>query len=884
MGFFRSTGLRILLVACGVALVGSVAGAIAFYFAFVRDLPDLRDARDYRPALSSVVLDRSGREIGEFFVERRQLTPLDQVPEHVVRAFVAAEDSAFFEHAGIDYVSILRAAWVNLRAGGEIKQGASTITQQMVKGLLLSPERRFRRKIREMILAHRIEQRFSKQDILYLYLNQIYFGHGAYGIGEAARTYFGKAVSELSVSEGALLAGLPKAPSRYSPVAHPAAAERRRRYVLDRMLADGVIDRDTYAAALLDEPVLHDGRALADSEAAAYFTEEVRRRLFDELGGDAVLSGGLVIETTLDLELQRAAVEAVQTGLVDLDRRQGYRGPLRRVAAADIPAELERLAEKNGFAEPAAPEESDGELADAAAEADLAEPDEAVEAADAAAPAAEPPAERLTEGRTFEGVITQVDPAAKSARVGFAPGLEGRVALEDVGWARKADPESAPHRVRAIEQVFSVGDVALFRPRAESREERAADSGELRRVVLYQEPIVQGALFSVDVATGEVLALVGGYDYAESQFNRVTQGRRQPGSAFKPLIYSAALMKGYTPVSILFDRPVVYTDEESGFIWRPRNYKGSFYGPITMREALARSVNNATVHLFRDVGVDYVIDYVRRLGIESPLNRDLSLALGSSDVSLLELTEAYAVYATGGRRSKPFFIRRVTDRNGEVLLENAVLGVSSAALETPASAETIDVAAGAPTSEGEEIGDAQPSAAAGTASDEAGDPDQIISPELAYLTTSLLRAVVEDPGGTGWRLKDLRRPVAGKTGTTNDQADAWFMGYSPEIVTGVWVGHDEIRFLGWGETGSRAAAPIWVSYMAAALRDKPVRDFPVPEPIVFARVDRKTGLLANVSNNNAVFQAFVRGTEPTEGAEAARTNAEGRRMLRLDDF
>ncbi|MHC5005404.1 MAG: penicillin-binding protein 1A, partial [Planctomycetota bacterium] len=562
-------------MALGVALLAGGGGAIAFYVTFVRDLPDLHDVSDYRPALTSSVFDRNGWPIGEFFVERRQLTPLEDVPEHVVQAFISAEDSAFFEHAGIDYVSILRAAWVNLRAGGEIKQGASTITQQMVKGLLLSPERRFRRKIREMILAHRIEQRFSKQDILYLYLNQIYFGSGAYGIGEAARTYFGKLVGELDVSEGALLAGLPKAPSRYSPVAHPEAAERRRRYVLDRMLADGAVDRDTYAAALLAAPVLRDGRSLADAEAAAYFTEEVRRRLFEELGSDAVLRGGLIIETTLDLPLQKAAVEAVQTGLVDLDRRQGYRGPLRRVAEVDIPAELLLLAETNGLAE-APPDESEDELA-AEAEPAVGELEEVPELAAPTETQAEPPADPLAEGALLEGVVTRVDTDAKTATVAFSPDVEGVVALEDVRWAREADPNVAPRRVRSIEKVFRVGDVALFRARPQTDEEKVDEDAaeQPRRVILYQEPIVQGALFSVEVPTGDVLAMVGGYDFDQSQFNRVTQARRQPGSAFKPLIYSAALMKGYTPVSILFDRPVVYTDEESGFVWRPRNYKGS---------------------------------------------------------------------------------------------------------------------------------------------------------------------------------------------------------------------------------------------------------------------------------------------------------------------
>jgi penicillin-binding protein 1A len=873
MAFFRSSGLRILLAAFGLLALLGLAGVFAFYVAFVRDLPDLRDVHDYHPALSSRVFDRRGQPIGEFFTERRQLTPLDDLPEHVVRAFIASEDSAFFEHSGIDYVSILRAAWVNLRAGGEIKQGASTITQQMVKGLLLSPERKFRRKIREMILAHRIEKRFSKEEILYLYLNQIYFGHGAYGIGEAARTYFGKKVGDLDVSEAALLAGLPKAPSRYSPFSHPEAAERRRHYVLDRMLTDGVIDADTFAELLLAPPTLAEGRNFADAGAAAYFTEEVRRRLFEELGGEAVLRGGLTIETTLDLDLQEAAVKAVQKGLVNLDRRQGYRGPLRQLTAPEIPAELERLAETNELLPP------DDETAnESAALGDAAEAVAEAPAETTAEAVAEALGAPLAPDVLYEGVVTDVDAGAQIARVGFAPDVEGIVLLEDVRWARVPDLKSAPRRVRSIDKVFREGDVALFGLRPASEDEQPEIPEGAPRVVLFQEPIVQGALFSFDVASDEVLAMVGGYDFEQSQFNRVTQARRQPGSAFKPLIYAAALANGYTPASILFDRPVVYTDEESGFVWRPRNYKGSFYGPITMREALARSVNNATVHLFRDVGVDFVIDYARQLGIESPLNRDLSLALGSSDLSLFELTRAYVVFARGGRRSEPIFIRRVTDRNGDVLLENAPLGGLP-----PEDFEVVD----GDVAEAAEVG-AIDAGASVSAVGEEEDPDQIISPELAYLMTRLLRAVVEDPKGTGWRLKELKRPVAGKTGTTNDQADAWFLGFSPDIVTGVWVGHDESLFLGRGETGSRAAAPIWVDYMRVALEERPVRKFPEPDPIVyplvFAHVDRKTGLLAGATSTDIVLEAFLPGTEPTERAETARTTAEGRRLLRLDDF
>jgi penicillin-binding protein 1A len=457
--------------------------------------------------------------------------------------------------------------------------------------------------------------------------------------------------------------------------------------------------------------------------------------------------------------------------------------------------------------------------------------------------------------------------------VGFAPELIAEVHLGDVRWARPPDKQKAPRRARSITTVFSVGDVALFRLRPPDDDAPAEPPEAPIRVVLFQTPVVQGALFSVEVGSNEVLAMVGGYDFARSQFNRVTQARRQPGSAFKPMIYSAALTQGYTPASIVFDRPIVYTDEESGFVWRPRNYKGSFYGPITLREALARSVNNATVHLFRDVGVDLVIDYARRLGIESPLNRDLSLALGSSPLSLFELTQAYAVYANAGRRSTPIFIRRVTDLNGEVLLENVALGGgASEDGGEPAEAEVVEAAA---ESAGQTaIGEAEAPV----------DPDQIISPELAYLTTSLLQAVVQDPRGTGWRLKQLNRPLAGKTGTTNDQADAWFLGYSPDIVTGAWVGHDEISFLGYGETGSRAAAPIWVDYMREALRDRPVSEFERPDPIVIARIDRKTGLLAGANSKSVVFEVFLPGTAPTERADSARTTAEGRRRLRLDDF
>ncbi|MFB3118373.1 MAG: transglycosylase domain-containing protein, partial [Myxococcota bacterium] len=457
MGFIRSRGFKVLLAIVGfLVMVGAGAGGV-LYWTLLRDLPDLRTIQDYRPPLASHVVDRHNRLIGEYFTERRALTSFEAIPDYVINAFVAGEDSSFFEHSGIDLTSILRAAWVNLRAGGEIRQGGSTITQQMVKGLLLSPERKIRRKVREMILARDIEKRFTKQEILYLYLNQIYFGNGAYGIGEAAQTYFAKDGKDLTVSEGAMLAGLPKAPSRYSPFHNSKEAETRRRYVLSRMHVEGFLDAAGYSTAIAELPVLADRTANQDDPAAAYFTEEVRRTLFNQFGGKLVLESGLTIETTLDRDLQRAATQAVRTGLIDLDHRQGYRGPIRRVAPSDIPEEIDRLAEANQL---------HLEISDPVAPLDSPEPAEPIDEAFAELPgeAERAAARRILgeEGGVLLGVITAVDAESTSARVAFAPDVEGVVRLEDVDWAREPDPNHLPRKVLSIGEVFTEGDVARF--------------------------------------------------------------------------------------------------------------------------------------------------------------------------------------------------------------------------------------------------------------------------------------------------------------------------------------------------------------------------------------------------------------------------------------
>lgn len=887
MSFVGSRVIRVLLAALVVCSVAALVGGFWFYDQFLRDLPDLRGIEDYRPALTSIVLDREGRPIGEFFEEQRRLVPIGGIPRHSQLAFVAAEDKSFFQHKGLDYSSIARAAIANLRGGG-IRQGASTITQQMVKSLLLTPERTFKRKIREMILARRIEEHFTKDEILYLYVNQIYFGNGAWGIGQAARVYFGKDVADLTISESALLAGLPQRPSDYSPYRNPASAERRRRYVLKRMWVDGFITREQYEEAFASPPEIHGPAEAADMAPAAHFTELVRRYLFDRLGNDRVLRDGLLIETTLDLDLQKEAVAAVRRGLEAHDRRQGYRGPLRQVAADAIDAELVRLAEENAerFVHLAAvvdePEEIAAELAAAdsqvedGAETIVDEPTPAELAAESAAMLGPPD---LPFDEPITGVVLALDTEAQTARIGFGAGLEGIVQLADVSWARKANPDRSPYKVERIAAIFSVGDVTTFErmPEPAPKDAESAAPGDAAqatapgpaRVALFQAPIVQGALLSLENGTGQVIALVGGYDYEQSEFNRAVQAKRQPGSAFKPFIYGAALEQGYTPVSEVIDRPVVYTDPISGFVWAPRNYEREFHGPMTMRDALKKSINNATVHLFRDLGVGFVIDYARRFGIRSPLSRDLSLALGSSAVTLLELTTAYAVFPNKGHQLVPIFIERVTTREGEVLLENVPLGdpppqLSALVRDEPA-VDLVDAPLSAP----------DPAVPAPN--------DQVISEAAAYLMSDLLKAVVEE--GTGRKLKRLGRPLAGKTGTTNEQGDAWFMGFSPEITTGVWVGHDDNSLLGFGETGAGAALPIWGDYMRAALAERPIRDFEVPsEHIVFARVDRTTGLLADASTRDAYFQPFIEGTAPERTVGQRESATDARRAAQDDVF
>jgi penicillin-binding protein 1A len=762
-------------IVLGLMMVGAGA-AFGLYSYIGKGLPKITTLKDYRPPIITTFYSDDNRKIAEFFDERRIIVPFEDIPEKLKQAFISAEDARFYKHQGIDLVSIIRAFFKNMEAGA-IVQGGSTITQQVTKSLFLSPERSYKRKIKEAILAYRIDKTLSKEEILYLYLNQIYLGHGAYGIAAAADNYFNKDVKELNLAECAMLAGLPQAPSRYSPFKYPERARDRQTYVLNRMVAEGYITNLEASDALRTKLNIKPRRNWY-LEKVPLYTEYVRRYVQKKYGRDALYRGGLKVYTGVNIEMQKAAHEELLKGTRDLDRRQGYRGPIKHLAEEEIE---NFFSKENDF-----------------------------------------PAQ-LAVGKKTQGVVIAVDDKAGQVMVRLRDG-KGRIQLEDIRWARNPDPKIAyfQDQLRKPSDAFKVGDVI------EVSVKGGQDSEGIWPLLLEQTPAVQAALLSIEAETGIVKVMVGGRNFRESQFNRAIQSRRQPGSAFKPIIYAAALDKGYTAASEIIDSPIVFKDEVNDFTWKPKNYGLKFYGPTLLREALAKSRNVVTIKLLQDIGIDYTIKYAHKLGITSYLSNNLSIALGSSGVSLLELVNAYSVFANQGYLIEPSFVTKIVDRDGNIL---------------------------------EEMNPGR---------------KKVIEKSTAYIMTSLLEDVVQH--GTGHRIKALGRPAAGKTGTTNDLNDAWFIGYTPDLITGTWVGYDDKRSLGEGETGSRAASPIWLGFMQRALKGKPVQVFPVPKGVVFAKIDSETGLLPISESKQTVFECFKEGTVPTEHTPKPDT------LIGNDDF
>jgi penicillin-binding protein 1A len=814
----------VLLAGALLAVAGGGFGAWLI-FHYRKDVPsDLSPVTDYRPVRGAQIYSADDELIGEFFVERRVLVPPDQIPTLVRNAFVAAEDARFFSHAGLDFFSIVRAAVANLVAG-HVVQGASTITQQVARLVLLREVAKvgrtmadsFPRKVREGVLSYRIEHRLTKEQILGIYLNHVYLGHGAYGVVAAASAYFGKALSQLTIAEAAMLAAMPKAPSSVTPFLDFPRARARQHYVLDQMVDARFIARAEATAAAAESLVLIPRRRALTNVAAPYFVETVRAHLVEKFGEADVLTAGLKVQTTLVMQQQRAADAAVHRGLNELSKRLRFAGPIRRLGAEDrarLGAGHPRPIGPFGFQVEDDPEENNLVVPLPDDKAALIEPGGKLVVAEGQAAAAraaqlqrKPLAPSADPETLYAAFIAQLGTTISLRTGQLVATLDREDAARITGWTGPAG------------EKLAIGDVLPVYLHSEQ-------SGKALRWVasLSTAPVVQSALVALDPHSGHLLAMVGGAEFATSQFNRARQAHRQIGSAIKPFIYAAAVDKGMTPVTIKYDVPVAF--KTSSGVWAPHNYKGDYQGPLTLWTALAKSVNTIAAQLVAEIGVDAVVDAMKRDGITSPLPRALSLALGTADLSLEEMAYGLAAFPNGGTVVKPVSILKITDGEGRVLEDNT----------------------------------------------RTAPPVMAFSPETAYVVTDLMKAVTEV--GTGKRASELGRPVAGKTGTSTNYRDAWFFGFTPDLLCGVWVGRDDFKPIAHGATGGTVALPIWLAFMQQALAGRPARDFPPAPGIIFARASTVLGIPAKPGEKNSRLIPFKRGTLPA----AFRASSAGSRL------
>lgn len=786
-GFIGKLGAAISIIFIAMLVMG--IGAFAYlYFSFAKDLPQIASLKEYKPSLVTRVYDRNDLLIGEYYIEKRILVPLERIPLALRRATIGVEDTAFYKHHGLNIEGIIRAFIANMKAG-RVVQGGSSITQQVAKLLFLTPERTLKRKLKEAIISISIERMYTKNEILEIYLNHIYYGHGAYGVEAASQIYFGKRVTDLTLAEISILVGLPKAPTHYSPYNNLKKAKARQNHVLNRMVAIGAITPAQKVDAQSRE--MHLAGRKKPQNKAPWFAEHVRRLLEKKYGATKLYRGGLTVRTTLDLTLQKYARESVIAGLEKADNRLGYRGAQDHVDIKENETvDWEKLNPRlNKYGH----------------EIDLYKP-----------------------GNILRGIVLDVE--KKKVIVGFEDN-KGVIALKHMDWAKVPNPKKNAlwaAKIKDARKVLKIGDIIETR----ILKAKPLDDGSLQ-LALYQIPIVQGALLAMDPKTGHVLAMVGGYDANTSKFNRAIQAKRQPGSSFKPIIYATALEKGSTPASIMIDAPIIFDRAVTEFRgWKPMNFEQKFFGPTTMRTAVTHSRNIVTIKTVEKIGVKSVIDNARKMGVTSKLDPNLSIALGASPVSPIEMVTVYGSLANGGARAKPIFIMSVEDRNGVILEENRP------------------------------------------------DLQQAIAPSTAYLMTNIMKGVVKE--GTARSIK-LKHPIAGKTGTTNNYIDAWFVGFTPEIVCGVWVGRDDNKPMGKKETGSRTAIPIWRGFMKKTLEGMPITDFKPPENIVFVKIDKKSGLLAKSMSENTMFEAFLDGTEPTSFVNVTQSGEQGA-LETLDDL
>ena len=790
LGFLFAAGTILFIVG-----VGAVAGVL---WHFSKDLPDYSQLKDYEPPVMTRVHAADGSLLAEYANERRLYLPIQAVPKLVISAFISAEDKSFYQHPGVDVTGIARAALLYVQNFGSSRrpQGASTITQQVAKNFLLTNELSVTRKIKEALLALRIERTYSKDKILELYLNQIYLGLGAYGIAAASLLYFDKSVHELTIAETAYLAALPKGPNNYNPFRHHDEAIARRNYVIDRMVEDGYLTAqvgDNAKKQPLNVAMRPTG---AHTFAAEYFAEEVRRYIFENYGEKKLYEGGLSVRTTLDPKMQVLARKTMSEGLVNFDESQGWRGPVTKI---DISGDWGvRLADVKSLSD-------------------------------------------IDPWRL--AVVLQADD--QSARIGLQPPRDpggavvkarevGIVRAEGVKWAKPAGTP-AKQAVR-VSQLLTPGDVIYVDPLRDQQ-------GQFR---LRQIPDISGAMVVMDAHSGRVLAMVGGFSYDQSQFNRATQALRQPGSSFKPLVYASAIDNGYTPSTIVLDAPLEIDMGPGGGVWKPENYGGKFYGPSTLRFGLEQSRNVMTVRLAQDVGMPLIAEYAKRFGVYDDLPPYLSYALGAGETTVLRMVTAYSMLDNGGKRVKPTLIDRIQDRYGHTIYKHD---------QRECRGCEADQWNGRP----------EPSLV--------DRREQVIDPMTAYQITSMMEGVVQR--GTATVVRDVGKPIAGKTGTTNEEKDVWFIGFSPDIVCGVYMGFDKPRHIARLATGGHLAAPIVRDFLKVALADKPPIPFRVPPGIKLIRVDAKTGMRASVADTRVILEAFKPGTAPPDSYSVIGTDAAG---------
>lgn len=862
----KSLIIKIVLALLGVGLLAGITGAVAFTY-FNLDLPKIDKLQDYKPNLASQIISKDGVILAELGLEKREIVEMKDVPQRVIDAFLSAEDDKFFEHKGVDYWGVTRAMFANFKAG-KVVQGGSTITQQVAKSLLLSSERSITRKVKDFILAQRIEEKLTKREILYLYLNQVYLGGGYYGVKAAARGYYNKSLKEMTVAESAMLAGLLVAPGKYSPFVNPHAARMRQGYVLDRMHKLKKISKDEYQKALKEQTVY---RIREDELKAGYFTEWVRQKVVEVVGEDSFKIDGYKIKTTLDWELQKVAEEQILRGIKEVDKRQGYKGPFAHIGSEEL-AKFEKesrksifknkssfftINEKNDkvyefhFDEPKYNQMREDQTRAYVESADenfvpgLTESDELLNA--------------LKENTQYEAVITKLDDAAKMIYVSLG-GSPGIIPFEYFKWAHKrsiSENTAYYQEVNKPSTILRVGDLVHVQMVKRSVQvmpylskdgtanlTKSKSSALIKKqnyilCMLDQVAEVQGAIFSMDAKTGEIISYVGGSNYNLSKFNRVVQAKRQPGSSFKPILFAAALEHGYSPSTIIMDTPEAMPGFDSASSWKPKNYDGEYKGPVTFRVSLEQSRNIPTIKIADKVGVGNILKFADRIGFNARLENNLSIALGTFGVSPRDMVTTYAVFANGGRFVTPKGIVSVVDRDGKKYAINEV-------------EKDMKIPAGAANSSDDEIKEGSPT---GNAFVRNLSGRQVYDPRLAYVMTSLMKGVITS--GTGGAARSLGPNVAGKTGTTNDYIDAWFVGYSPNVVTAVWTGFDDNKTLGYGETGGRSPISVWTEYMRATMRKYGDDNFEIPNGITQAWIEKQTGRKVAPNSEGAILESFA---------------------------